>query len=204
MNLSKTLMQKLYYIISVSAIIFCVLTMAVITQKTAGNAEEKMGKLQEQKLSEFKQDERKQLLQLARKALNYYFEKEKPLKILGSEIPGKFLDKRGCFVTLTKGKDHALRGCIGNIQPHKTLYEAVADNALNAAIQDWRFSPVTKNELKDIQIEISVLTIPKKLEFSSPDDLLAKIRPGIDGVYLFYGNKNSTYLPQVWEKLSDK
>ena len=119
-------------------------------------------------------------------------------------IPEKFLQKRGCFVTLTKGKNHALRGCIGYIYPEKNLYLAVIENALSAAIHDMRFSPVTKDELSDIEIEISVLTVPEKLAFGSPEELLSIIRPGIDGVYLFFGSKRSTYLPQVWEKLPDK
>ena len=59
-------------------------------------------------------------------------------------------------------------------------------------------------ELKQIQIEISVLSVPKPLEFSSPQDLLTKLRPKVDGVVLRAEGRSATYLPQVWEQLPDK
>ena len=189
---------------SIHAITLFVMATVYFCYYTSVIAEETMVNIKQNKTNEFNLEERKQLLQLARKTLNYHFEKNKVLEVADSEIPEKFRQERGCFVTLTKGKNHDLRGCIGYIKPVKSLYKAVIDNALSAAFQDWRFSPLKKEELAEIEIEISILTIPKKLEFSSPDDLLAKIRPGIDGVYLFYGSSSSTYLPQVWEKLTDK
>src|SRR3989338_8541812 len=78
------------------------------------------------------------------------------------------------------------------------------DNAVSAAVSDPRFNPVEYDELKDIKIEISVLTVPKKLNFSSGEDLKNKLKPMIDGVVLKQGFKQSTYLPQVWESLPDK
>jgi AmmeMemoRadiSam system protein A len=194
-------MRKFYKIL---AITLFVLTITYFGYNISVIAEETMANLKQNKTNEFNLEERKQLLQLARTTLNNYFEKKKPTEVADSEIPKKFKQERGCFVTLTTGKNHDLRGCIGYIKPVKSLYNAIIDNALSAALQDWRFSPVKKEELSEIEIEISVLTVPQKLEFSSPDDMLAKIRPGIDGVYLFYGSSSSTYLPQVWEKLTDK
>ena len=76
--------------------------------------------------------------------------------------------------------------------------------ARSAAIEDPRFPPVRPEELKDIEIEISVLSVPKPLRFTSPDDLLAKLRPGIDGVVLRVEGREATYLPQVWEQLPDR
>jgi len=84
------------------------------------------------------------------------------------------------------------------------LYQAVVSRAQAAALEDTRFTPVRPEELKDIQIEISVLTIPRPLEFKSPDDLLQKLRPNIDGVVLIMGRHNAPYLPQVWEQIPDK
>lgn len=111
-------------------------------------------------------------------------------------------EKRGAFVTLEFFGQ--LRGCIGNISPVYPLEEAVRRNALNAAFDDPRFMPLTKEEFKDVEIEISVLTVPKKLEYGSADDLLKKLQPLKDGVILKKGYYEATYLPQVWEDLRDK
>lgn len=111
-------------------------------------------------------------------------------------------ENRGCFVTLTK--KGMLRGCIGYILPIKPLYEAVIDNAYNAAFSDPRFPPVAEHEIKDIHIEISILTVPEKLEYKDKDDLLAKLKPNIDGVIIKKGYRSATFLPQVWEDLPNK
>jgi len=97
-----------------------------------------------------------------------------------------------------------LRGCIGHIFPQEELYRAVMDNARNAALRDPRFTPVQPDELDKIEIEVSVLTVPEPLAFSSPDDLLNKLRPHRDGVVLQIGGRGATYLPQVWEQIPDK
>jgi AmmeMemoRadiSam system protein A len=97
-----------------------------------------------------------------------------------------------------------LRGCIGRIFPQESLYQAVIRLAKAAATEDSRFPPVTAKELGELRVEISVLTVPKRLEFSSPQDLLAQLRPGIDGVVLELGANQATYLPQVWEQLPEK
>ena len=117
-------------------------------------------------------------------------------------VPEAVREMRGCFVTLTvQGR---LRGCIGYIEPIKPLYTAVVENAKNAALRDPRFPKVTPAEVKDINIEISVLTPPQPLAYENPDDLLAKLVPGRDGVILRSGGHQSTYLPQVWEQLPEK
>jgi AmmeMemoRadiSam system protein A len=119
-----------------------------------------------------------------------------------NEIPEIVKEKRGCFVTLTKKGQ--LRGCIGYIEGIKPLYEAVIDNAKNAALSDPRFSPVTPDELSQIKIEISILTKPEPIYFKDPQDLLNKIVPFKDGIILTKDFYQSTFLPQVWEQLPDK
>ncbi len=119
-----------------------------------------------------------------------------------ASVPPRLVERKGCFVTLTKKGE--LRGCIGHIVPVRPLYIAVMENAVNAAVNDPRFPEVRKNELDQIEVEVSVLTIPQRLEFTSPEDLLAKLRPKVDGVVLRVGQKQSTYLPQVWEQLPEK
>ena len=109
---------------------------------------------------------------------------------------------RGCFVTLTKSG--VLRGCIGYIEGIKPLFEAIIDNAKNAAMSDPRFPEVTPEELPGIRIEVSVLTPPEPLEYKDPQDLLNKLVPNQDGIILQSGYHQSTFLPQVWEQLPDK
>ncbi len=114
----------------------------------------------------------------------------------------RLLRVQGCFVTLNK--QGSLRGCIGHILPRVPLYQCVLQNSVSAALYDSRFHPVRYDELKDIDIEISVLSVPETLHFSSPEELLSRLRPGTDGVVLHYQGRTSTYLPQVWESLTDK
>ena len=147
-------------------------------------------------------EERQFLLDLARKSLVEAARRRNPPNIDAAEVPVKLKQDRACFVTLTI--DGNLRGCIGHILPQEPLYRAVIDNAQSAALHDTRFRPVSPEELDRIHIEISVLTVPAPLKYASPEDLLAKLRVGVDGVVLRVGRAQSTYLPQVWEKIRDK
>jgi len=149
---------------------------------------------------QLKAEHKSYLLRLARNSLNSAVQKMSVTDTV--EIPEVLKDNRGCFVTLTSKGD--LRGCIGYIEPIKPLYQAVMENAENAALKDPRFPPVTANELANIRVEVSVLTKPQPLKFSTPDELLNKLIPGVHGVILRKGSFQSTYLPQVWEQLPDK
>ncbi len=111
-------------------------------------------------------------------------------------------EKCGTFVTLTKNKN--LRGCIGSLTPSEPIREGVKNNAINSAFNDHRFAPLTKKELNGIEIEISILTKPEPLKFKGEKDLLSKLRPHVDGVILKKGISSATFLPQVWEQLTDK
>ncbi|MBW2339981.1 MAG: AmmeMemoRadiSam system protein A, partial [Deltaproteobacteria bacterium] len=106
------------------------------------------------------------------------------------------------FVTVTI--DGNLRGCIGHIIPRETLIEGIRENALNAAFRDPRFPPLTQEEFDKIGLEISILTPPQELTYTDAEDLLDKLRPGIDGVIIKKGFNEATFLPQVWEQLPDK
>ena len=103
------------------------------------------------------------------------------------------------FVTLKI--DGKLRGCIGNLEPSGPLLGSLAQNARNAAFHDHRFSPLKVEEFDQIQVDISILTRPVRLQFSDGSDLLKKLRPGIDGVILKKGKARATFLPQVWKQL---
>ncbi len=105
------------------------------------------------------------------------------------------------FVTLEK--DGQLQGCMGSIEPRQPLAEDVLHNAFAAAFYDPRFSPVREDELDRIETKISLISSLEPIEFSSEEELLQKIRPGIDGLLLEAGPRRGTFLPDVWEKLSD-
>jgi AmmeMemoRadiSam system protein A len=111
-----------------------------------------------------------------------------------------FLKQDGAaFVTLKY--DHSLRGCIGSIIAHRSLYGDIAHNALAAAFRDPRFNPLGESELSHIDLEVSVLSKPEILEYEDFNDLLQKVRPDIDGLILSYNGYQGTFLPQVWEQL---
>jgi AmmeMemoRadiSam system protein B/AmmeMemoRadiSam system protein A len=112
------------------------------------------------------------------------------------------LEKRGCFVTLHKRGQ--LRGCIGCIEPVSSLVTCVEEHARSAAFRDPRFPPVTVEELEDIDIEISVLTVPRDLTFQDGKELKEQLEPDVHGVILSRGFRKSTFLPQVWKQLPDK
>jgi len=105
----------------------------------------------------------------------------------------------GTFVTLTI--DNQLRGCIGNLAARTSMVAGVRDNALNAALHDPRFSPLSRAELETVHIEVSVLTEPVSLAYTDADDLVAALRPGTDGVIIRKGHATATFLPQVWAQL---
>lgn len=140
------------------------------------------------------------LINLARQTLCWYLKDQSTPAPDEKELSENARQKLGCFVTLNH-KKKGLRGCIGIFERREPLYKNVISRAIAAATLDTRFSydPVTYVQLKDIAIEISVLTAPEDLQFSSPDDLKSKLRPMIDGVIIITKYGSSTYLPQVWE-----
>nr|MBF0222755.1 AmmeMemoRadiSam system protein A [Desulfobulbaceae bacterium] len=105
----------------------------------------------------------------------------------------------GTFVTLKKLQN--LRGCIGTLVSDKTIAEGVRSNALNAAFNDYRFKPLTADELKELEVEVSVLSTPETLEYKDWQELVTKIQVGTDGVILRKGSASATFLPQVWQQL---
>jgi len=106
------------------------------------------------------------------------------------------------FVTLTKNGE--LRGCIGSLEPARALGEDVAQNALGAAFRDPRFPAMSAAEWPQCRLEVSLLSTPKPLRFADEADLLAQIRAGEDGLILEADGRRGTFLPQVWEGISDK
>lgn len=111
-------------------------------------------------------------------------------------------DKAACFVTLMQHDQ--LRGCIGTLQAHRSLLDDVKANARAAAFNDTRFSPLTSHELDKTQVEVSLLSTMQAMNFSSEQEALAQLQPGIDGIVFEYGSYRSTFLPQVWQQLPNR
>ncbi len=131
--------------------------------------------------------EKKKLLGIARKSIETYLKTGRKYEL--NETDPSFTREAGAFVTLNKNGE--LRGCIGNLVGNKPLYLTVRDMAVEAAVSDPRFTPVRSEELKDIEIEISVLSPMNKV------DDPAKIRLGVDGVLVRRGFRSGVFLPQV-------
>ncbi|MCF8142421.1 MAG: AmmeMemoRadiSam system protein A [Deltaproteobacteria bacterium] len=148
------------------------------------------------------EEQGKYLLEEARKTIQQALMGDREQTADDVRLDPIFNQRRGTFVTLTIGGN--LRGCIGHIIPQESLIDGIRINAINAAFKDPRFRPLDQEEWKRIRIEISILTDPKPLSYSDADDLLRKLRSGIDGVILKKGYHQSTFLPQVWDQLPQK
>lgn len=143
------------------------------------------------------------LLDLARRVLTAATTRQ-PLPTLDLEkLPLSLRALRACFVTLRFREDGRLRGCTGTLVARRPLAEEVAQMTIQTAFNDPRFPPVSGYEVPALNIEISVLTPPVRLEVTGPDDLLARLRPGIDGVTLKFEGRRATFLPQVWDSYPD-
>lgn len=116
-------------------------------------------------------------------------------------LPPRLTETGASFVTLKIGGQ--LRGCMGTIEAKLPLAEDVTKNASSAALRDPRFPMVTLEEIDLIETEVSVLTTPEILLYSSSEDLRSRLKPGIDGVIVKKGIRRATYLPQVWKKVED-
>jgi len=104
------------------------------------------------------------------------------------------------FVTLELSGH--LRGCIGSLVAHRGLGDDVRHNAVAAALEDPRFYPLSTSEFPRTDIEVSVLSAPRAMSFTSQADALGQLRPGVDGVILTGRGRRATFLPQVWEELA--
>jgi AmmeMemoRadiSam system protein A len=114
-------------------------------------------------------------------------------------LPPRLTEPGASFVTLNIGGQ--LRGCMGTIEAKLPLAEDVTKNASSAALRDPRFPTVTLEEIDLIETEVSVLTTPEILLYNSSEDLLNRLKPGVDGVIVKKGVRRATFLPQVWKKV---
>ena len=140
-------------------------------------------------------EEGKFLVRLARKAIEQYLNfgiKIDPPENTSSEL----FEERGVFVTLKRYPSMRLRGCIGYPEPVMPLVFATIDAAISAATRDPRFYPVRPEELKNIVVEVTVLTPPEPLNVP-PERLPEEIKVGRDGLIVRCGFASGLLLPQV-------
>jgi AmmeMemoRadiSam system protein A len=134
-------------------------------------------------------NDKKVLLELARTTIETYTTSKEVIELNPANYSKTLKTDCGAFVTLNK--NHQLRGCIGRFDASEPLYLIVQQMAIAAATQDSRFLPVNKGELKDLEIEISVLSPMRKI--NSVDEIIL----GKHGIYIVKGSRNGTFLPQV-------
>ncbi len=150
------------------------------------------------------ESEQKAALALARNALENFLD-GRPLveESVVKTLSKKFFEKRGVFVSLHSRDTRELRGCIGCLKAKEPLWKNIVENAVRAGVFDPRFPPLSKNELKRVEVEVSVLSELKPVEYSSEEELLKKIQRD-NGVLLRKHGRTATFLPQVWKQLPDK
>jgi AmmeMemoRadiSam system protein A len=120
-------------------------------------------------------------------------------RVVPTDHPLPLQELRASFVTLQRNGE--LRGCIGALEAELPLVEDVARSAHGAAFRDPRFKPLQRDEFVQIEIHISVLSPLAPLHLSSREELIAALRPKVDGLLLRQGPCRGTFLPSVWESL---
>jgi len=139
------------------------------------------------------------LLDLAYATIRHGLTSDQPMEINSDDYPAELQAKRASFVTLNR--HGALRGCIGHLEAMQPLVVDVVESAYSAAFRDPRFPRLTEAELPGLDIHISALTPSQPLVFESEQDLISKLRPGVDGLILVEGRRRGTFLPSVWASL---
>jgi AmmeMemoRadiSam system protein A len=151
---------------------------------------------------ELSDEDQQKLLSLARESIQVRCLFERDLQIDETIFNPALKQQAASFVTLRKkGK---LRGCIGALEATQPLVVDTVQHAAESAFEDPRFPAVSREEVAELHIEISVLTEPIPLSFSSEADLLTQLVPGKDGLVIERGSHRATFLPAVWDSIPDK
>lgn len=144
-------------------------------------------------------NEKNILLDVARRSIEYGLQHACPLPLNAQDYSDALQQLRATFVTLHLQQQ--LRGCIGTLNAYQPLINDVAEHAFAAAFRDPRFEPVSAREAPQLDIHISILTPATPMTFTSEEDLLRQLKPGVDGLILESGHHRGTFLPSVWEQL---
>jgi AmmeMemoRadiSam system protein A len=146
-------------------------------------------------------EHQQRLLELAKNSIQHGLQTGRPLKINLADFPSELTEHRATFVTLQK--HHQLRGCIGMLEAVRPMAEDIAENAFLAAFKDPRFPPLADDEFGELAIHLSILTPAEPVSFTSEQNLITQLQPGIDGLILEEGRRRGTFLPSVWEQLPE-
>lgn len=146
--------------------------------------------------------DRRRLVAVARAAVEHGLQGGTLIALDTEAYPPALRAPRACFVTLRAAGE--LRGCVGSLEARRSLAADAAHNAYAAAFGDPRFAPLEQGEYAGLDMSIAVLSAPQALPCSCREELLALLRPGIDGVIVAAGPAlRATFLPAVWESLPD-
>ena len=146
-------------------------------------------------------EEKRVLLKIAADSLRHGLKHGRAMPVDEADFDGELRVERATFVTLERGGQ--LRGCIGMLAACRPLVVDVAENAFAAAFEDPRFPPLSKSDLVDLEIHISILSPPEPMSVKDEADLLRQLRPGVDGLIVEDGARRATFLPSVWDELRD-
>ena len=148
--------------------------------------------------------ERRELLRLARESIDACVaagQSASPAPFPVLSLQHGLTVRRSSFLTIRNGED--LRGCCGTLEAPRPLAEDVWRNAWAAAFNDPRFPPLTASEWPQLSLHLSLLTPPERLDVTTEAQLLALLRPSVDGLILESDTGRATFLPAVWEQLPD-
>ncbi|MEX2213456.1 MAG: AmmeMemoRadiSam system protein A [Phycisphaeraceae bacterium] len=146
-------------------------------------------------------DDRRQLLAIARDSVSHGLSHRHALPVDPAQFSLPLQAVRASFVTLRIESE--LRGCIGMLSATRPLVEDVARNAFAAAFRDTRFKPVAEYEYHLLNYHLSILSPSELMTVTSQDDLLAQLRPGVDGLIIEEVPRRATFLPDVWQTLPE-
>ena len=152
-------------------------------------------------MTEYTKEEVVILLKVADSAIKFGLENDKAPKIVLEDYSEKLRANGASFVTLEI--EGNLRGCVGTLESYQPLVQDIAQNGYAAAFEDNRFESLTVGEYVKLTKYISILSASTEISFLSEEDLLKKIRPGIDGLILMDKGYQGTFLPSVWEELAE-
>ncbi len=139
------------------------------------------------------------LLRVAADSIKHGLDFDRPLGVNMGDYPEPVHAEGATFVTLKR--DNGLRGCIGSPSAYRPLIVDVAENGFAAAFKDSRFPKLNRDELPGLAVSVSVLSPPSPVSFATELELLAQLRPNIDGLIIQDGGRRALFLPQVWASL---
>lgn len=143
----------------------------------------------------------RELIEVARASIETGLRTGRPLAPDPLAYPEPLRAVRASFVTLHR--EGGLRGCIGGLVALRPLVADVAEHAFAAAFRDPRFPPLSAHELGGLDVHVSILSPLEPLAFASEEDLVAQLRPGVDGLVLEAAGRRGTFLPAVWEAVPE-